>query len=98
MVKRDDNTNHLTKTVHVLLQKELLLQRALLLSAVCHMFLAEYGGCDSQSELHVESGEGMVSFSSRWLLQQIIMYLGPHLCYKCVHRKFGTIRTVSKRR
>ena len=94
MVKRDDNTNHLTKTVLTIVlfvAKELLLQRALLLPAVCRMFLAEYGGCDSQSELHLESREGMVSFSSRWLLQQIIMYLGPHLCYKCVHRKFGTI-------
>ena len=70
------------KTVHVLttvlfVAKELLLQRALLLLAVYRMFFAEYGGCDSQSELHVE---GMVSCSSRWLLQQITMYLGSHVC------------------
>ena len=78
MVKRDDNTNHLKQYMYLpLFFLELLLQRALLLPAVCRMFLAEYGGCDSQSELHVE---GMVSCSSRWLLQQITMYLGSHVC------------------
>lgn len=36
-------------------------------------------------------GEGTVKFSSRWLLNQLFVYLSPYMSYKCVHMKFGTI-------
>jgi len=30
-------------------------------------------------------------YSSRWLLNQLILYLNQHMHYKCMHKKFGTI-------
>ena len=36
-------------------------------------------------------GEGMVRFTSRWLLHQIILHLQNYIKYKCIHRKFGTL-------
>ena len=38
-------------------------------------------------------GEGTVKYTTRWLLNQIILHLQiqSFINYKCIHRKFGTI-------
>ena len=42
-------------------------------------------------KLILEFDESVVTFSSRWLLDQLIVYLNCYMLYKCVHMKFGTI-------
>lgn len=67
-------------------------ERAVLLPHVCRVFLREYSpDADPESENILESGEGTVKFTSRWLLKQLTVYLHSHMNYKCVHKKFGTI-------
>ena len=70
--------------------------RALLLSDVSRMFLESYGfeldgGAITDALYELEGLEGTVKFSSRWLLQQLILQLHEHMSYRCVHKKFGTI-------
>jgi len=72
------------------------LTRAVLKAA---LFVAEQGqayqlhrtGSIKSAEFNLEVGESTVKFSSRWLLNQLIIYLNPYMSYKCVHRKFSTI-------
>ena len=73
---------------------EFLSDRAMLLPEAYQLFLGLCGhdapGDDTACTLSIESKEGSVKPSSRWL-HQLIFYLHSHLSYKCVHRKFGTI-------
>uniref|UniRef100_A0A1X7UL74 Uncharacterized protein n=2 Tax=Amphimedon queenslandica TaxID=400682 RepID=A0A1X7UL74_AMPQE len=60
------------------------------------MFLCSYGfelddDTVTNASYELKGLEGIVKFSSRWLLQQLIIYLHEHLSYKCIHKKFGTI-------
>ena len=94
----DSSTDKLTKSVlrTVLHVAENLLQgKALLLPHVCQVFLHEYGvhhsGSSKSLDLNLEVGEGVVRFSSRWLLSHLIIQLNPYMHYKCVHKKFGTV-------
>ena len=94
----DENADPLTRSVlkAVLYVAEHLLQnKALLLPQVCHVFLQEYGvphfGSIKSVDLTLEVGESVVKFSSRWLLNQLIINLHPYMQYKCVHMKFGTV-------
>ena len=68
----------------------LLMQQALLLPHVSALFLQLYGTASDQSP-NVETGESTIKYSSRWLLTQLILYLGIHMEYKCVHKKFGVV-------
>lgn len=94
----DENTDRLTRSVlkAVLFVAEHLLQnKALLLPQVCHVFLQEHGvphfGSIKSVDLTLEVGESGVKFSSRWLLNHLIINLNPYMQYKCVHMKFGTV-------
>jgi len=62
-----------------------------LLSWTCKVFLEAYWLADADSvnsvDLSLELGESIVKFSSKWLLNQLIIYLQPYLIYKCVHKK-----------
>ena len=60
------------------------------------MFLISYGfeldeDTITDASYELEGLEGIVKFSSKWLLQQLIVQLHEHMSYKCVHKKFGTI-------
>ena len=71
---------------------ELLQNKALLLPNVSRLFFEQYGANPHDMySLQIEVGENIVKYSSRWLLHQLITELGIHLCYKCVHKKFGVI-------
>ena len=39
----------------------------------------------------VEIGKGTVKYTTRWLLNQIILHLEPFITYKCIQKKFGTL-------
>jgi hypothetical protein len=66
----------------------LLAQQALLLPQASTIFLQLY---DVAPTDHIETNEGTIKYSSRWLLTQLILKLGVHINYKCVHKKFGII-------
>ena len=94
----NDNNDTLTRSVLaavLYVAKQLLENKAVLLPWVCQIFLQAYGIEDTaetnSSQLYLESGEGNVQFSSRWLLHQLIVYLDSYMLYKCIHKKFGTI-------
>ena len=61
----------------------------MLLPEACDVFLQAHT-CDDQG-LDLEMEEGSVKFTSRWLLNQLILYLKLHLSFKCIHRRFGTL-------
>ena len=74
----------------------LLSDSALLLPDVSRMFFISYGfeldgDTITNASYELEGLEGIVKFSSKWLLQQLILQLHEHMSYKCVHKKFGTI-------
>ena len=50
-----------------------------------------HSGSIASVELNLEVGDSTVKFSSRWMLNQLIIYLHPYMEYKCVHRKYGTM-------
>ena len=94
----DEDTDALTRAVlkaALFVANQFLQQKAVLLPWVSHIFLQAYGvdhtGSIMSPELNLEVGESTVKFSSRWLLNQLIIYLNPYMSYQCVHRKFGTI-------
>ena len=94
----DKDTDRLTVAVlkaALFVAEQLLQQKAVLLPQASQVFLQAYGvnhtGSIKSVELNLEVGEGTVQFSSRWLLNQLIVYLSPYMSYKCVHMKFGTI-------
>ena len=97
LAKVDNNSpDKLTKSVlktvlHV--AEHLLLDKALLLPQVCHVFLHEHGfdhsGSIKSLGLPLEVGEEIVRFSSRWLLNNLIIHLSPYMLCKCAHMKFG---------
>ena len=77
----DENTDQLTTLilqVVLFVVTELLHNRGVLLPHVSLMFIEAYKLCStvaSQGLVRLEVGEGTIEFSSRWLLNQLIMYL-----------------------
>ncbi len=92
-----DNTDELTQAVLqavLFVAKELASQRAVLLPVVSQVFLNAYKPSDTDQtadEVYLDVGEGTIKYSSRWLLNQLIVYLQDLMSYKCVHKRFGTI-------
>ena len=71
-------------------------EKAVLLPWVSRVFLRHYcdGALDAGSENKdklLESSEGTVKFTSRWLLKQLTVHLHSHMSCKCIHKKFGTL-------
>ena len=98
VVQADSSTDILTKAViHSVLYvaNEFEHERAVLLPDVSQVFLTQYlaasGGAPGNEEHILESPEGSVHFSNKWLLKQLTLYLHPHILSKCVHKKFGTL-------
>ena len=96
MALTDEKITAVTQaTLHAVLYvaDEIMHQRAVLLPSVSIVFLAAYTtDSETDSNVHVLAvGEGTVKYTTRWLLNQIILHLQSFINYKCVHRKFGTI-------
>ena len=87
----DDDIDAVTKaTLHAVLYvaENIMHQRAVLLPSVSQVFLAAYTSDDTGDK---DMLEGTIKYSTRWLLNQIILYLQPYIDYKCIHKKFGTL-------
>lgn len=41
--------------------------------------------------LNLETDDSTTKFTSRWLLNNLIIHLNAYLEFKCVHRRFGTM-------
>ena len=81
----DTNMTQLTKailTTVVYVAKQLLPQHALLLPQASMVFLQEYQSATSD-DVHLEVGEGMIKFTSHWLLNQLLIHLHQHM--SCVY-------------
>ena len=93
----DSSTDTLTKAIlHSVLYvaHELENERAVILPNVSKIFLTQYLAADSNpvnEHTTLESSEGTVNFSSKWLIRQLTVHLYPHIASKCVHKKFGTL-------
>ena len=71
---------------------ELYNQRAMLLPQASKMFLKEYGTDDDDMyNVYIEFNKTSIKYSSKWLLEQLIIILGIHMSYKCIHKKFGVV-------
>ena len=81
----------LTTVVHV--AKVILSQHALLLPQASDVFLETYqgSGASVSDDIHLEVGEGIIKYTSHWLLNQLVLHLHHHMSYKCIHKKYGTI-------
>ena len=94
-VTTDAVAKALLKSV-LLVSEHLATPKAVLLLHVCRVFLELYGvslGCGTSTtgiDVDLEVGDSTVTFSSRWLLHQLITYIHPYLQYQCIHRTFGT--------
>ena len=80
----------LTKSIlHVVLHvgNEIANQRAVLLPGLSKIFLNEYlaSAQSVEDDIIVESDEGSIKFTSKWLLKHLVMHLHTHMDYKCVH-------------
>ena len=42
-------------------------------------------------DLDLDVGDSIIKFSSRWVLNQLMLYLNPYMECRCIHKKFGTI-------
>jgi len=67
----------------------LLSQKVVLLPWVCQMFLEAYGVQQGEDVLYRR--ERKIQFSSRWLLEDLIVHLHSYMMHRCVHMRFGTV-------
>lgn len=91
-----DTTDELTKAILrsvLYVAHELGHERAVLLPQVSRVFLREYSPDINPNfqEQILESTEGSVKFTSRWLLKHLLVHLHSYMDYKCIHKKFGTV-------
>lgn len=89
----DPGTDRLTKCIlHIVtyLARVLLENQAVLLPHLSRMFLSLYTSSSSE-ECIIDTEEGSVKFSSKWLLKQVLVHLHHHLAFRCVHRRYGTV-------
>ena len=84
---RDDLTRSVLKTV-IFVANQFEQGRAILLPKVVTFFLGIYS-LSEDKYLSVE--DGFVKFSSRWLMNQLITYLQPHMKFNCVVKKIDTL-------
>ena len=94
----DENTDVLTCAIlHVVLavSDHLLLEKAILLPQACKLFLDSHGVSHTSSiksvDLDLDVGDSIIKLSSRWVLNQLMLYLNPYMECRCIHMKFGTI-------
>lgn len=89
----DENIDELTKAILatiVFVANKLSQDRALLLPHAVRFFLDSYPH-SVETDLYLEVENGKIKFSSRWLLQQLIIYLQPFMNFKCIIKRIGTL-------
>ena len=89
----DDELTNAIPTSVIFVAQSLLSQKAVLLPWVCQVFLEAYGvQCSEEvKSVYLEEGDRKIQFSSRWLLDHLIVHLHPYMMHKCVHMRFGTV-------
>ena len=92
MPAKDKLSSALNK-VAIYIANRLFHQRALLLSQVTRYFLQVYGAdpLASMYELEIDTGESIIQYSSHWLLGHLMVNIGIHMKYKCVHNRIGIV-------
>ncbi len=78
-------------TVSVFVGNELLNQKAIVLPRVSKLFTEKYGSDGDMYNMYIEINDTTIKYTSKWLLEQLILLLGVHMDYKCIHKKFGVI-------
>ena len=59
---------------------------------MAQVFLEAYQTSQSSDQVCLEvGGGGTIIFSSKWLLNKLIIYLQEHMSYKCILHRFGTV-------
>jgi hypothetical protein len=65
--------------------------KAVLLPQVSNSFLDVYSPDRENDSITIDLKDGLINYSSRWLLHHLIIHLQPYIAYKCVVKKLGTL-------
>lgn len=94
MTVADDKTTEVTQAVlKTVLYVAKLLQRdkALLLPQAATVFREYYSSDEDNDEVYLEVRDGIIKFSAKWLMNQLILHLQPYMGYRCVVDRLGTL-------
>lgn len=90
--KENDIAQSALLAVALFIANEIYNQRAMLLPQASKIFLKEYGADnDDMYNVNIEYNKTCIKYSSKWLLGQLIIILGVHMSYKCIHKKYGVV-------
>ena len=81
----DDNNDNVTRSllfVVLYIAREFVNQRAVLLPHVSKMFCQAYDSENTDMNIQLEVSEGTTTFTSKWLLNQLLVYFQDHMKYK----------------
>ena len=94
MTLEDESTSVVNQAVlktviHIakLLQQD----KAILLPQAATLFRMKYPVGEENSCLNLDVGDGTITFTNKWLLNQLILHLEPHMSYRCVAPRLGTV-------
>ena len=90
----DDKLTNSVLDAVLFVGKNLLEDKALLLSTVSSVFIESYTGekiMNKHESIVIEMKNSVIKFSNRWLLNELICYLNRYMLCKCVHKKCCTI-------
>ena len=90
----DETTDELTRavlTTVIFVGTSLQQDRALLLPQAVTVFTENYHQGNGGEDLCLELRDGSVTFSARWLMNQLITHLEPYMSYKCTVKRLGTL-------
>ena len=90
----DESNDSVTRpllSVVLYIAGEFVSQRVVLLPPASKMFCQAYDPENIDMNIQLEVSEGTILFTSKWLLNQLIVHFQDHMKYKCIRKKFGTI-------
>ena len=93
-IAQETDTDNVTRAAirTVLLVASKFRQNKAILPQAVSVFIKYFDPCVTQEDkINLEMKHGIIKFSSKWLMQQLIIYLQPYMSYKCVVRKLGTL-------
>lgn len=79
----------LATVIHI--AKLLLQDKAILLPQAATFFHMNYPVEEENSCLCLDVGDGTITFTNKWLLNQLILHLEPHMSYRCAAPRLGTV-------
>ena len=91
----DDNSDDVTRSLLFIVlhrAREFINQCAVLLPHISKMLCQAY--CSDNIidiNIQLDVGKGTITFTSKWLLNQLIVHFQYYMKYECIHKKFGTI-------